>query len=188
MFPPVKYWKLTILWEIQDYISPLWQRQTQVECKCDCWNLIRARLYSLKNWNTKSCWCSRLKFDKSTRWLQSLFRTIKQRCNNQNATWYKYYGARWIKCEWETFEDFYRDMWIDYKAGLTIERNKVNKNYCKSNCYWIPNKEQANNRSNTIKYKWKSLKKYCDENNLKYYTIWNRIKRLWWDIEKAINT
>lgn len=49
-------------------------------------------------------------------------------------------------------------------------------------------KEWSNNRSNIIKYKWKSLKKYCEENNLKYYTIWNRIKRLWWDIEKAINT
>lgn len=108
---------------------------------------------------------------------------IKRRCYNKNDSHYKNYWWRWIICEWNSFEEFYRDMSDSYREWLTIERIDNNGNYCKSNCRWATNKEQSNNRttSRIITREWKTqtLKQWAEEKWISQTAIVKRIKSLW---------
>lgn len=87
----------------------------------------------------------------------NIYHGIRQRCYNPRHKDYKYYGGRGIKCEWESFDDFQRDMKSSYKIGLSIDRADVNGNYNKHNCHWIPRREQPKNRRPFSE--WQTVKK-----------------------------
>lgn len=132
----------------------------------------------------------------TTHWLTKtrqygIFDTIKWRCNRPNQKDYKRYWAKWIKCEWKTFEDFWEDMKKWYKDNLTIDRINNNWNYCKSNCKWSTRKEQANNRKNNIliTYNWKTMTATQWSEQLWWCRdlVFNRL-RLWWNKLDAVST
>lgn len=178
------FWKLSIIKEIYT------DKVRRFECKCECWNITTARLTNLRQWKVLSCWCLSWKWTKH--WMKStkiywVYAWIKSRCNNKNTQFYKDYGGRWIKCEWETFEEFYKDMWDSYKEWLTIDRINNDWNYTKENCRWTTQKIQSWNRRNSIIYKWKCLKHWCEELWICQGTIKSRIKN-WWDLKEAIFT
>lgn len=81
-----------------------------------------------------------------------VWRSMKQRCENQNVLSYKRYGGRGIKvCEqWNDFENFIRDMG-ERPEGMTLDRINNDGNYEPSNCRWVTHKENCNNRSNKRK-------------------------------------
>jgi len=85
--------------------------------------------------------------------LYRIWNGMMMRCYNPRRECYPRYGGRGIKVciRWHKFDNFLLDMGPTYMDGLTLERNKVNKGYCKSNCKWIPFLDQSKNRSNTIK-------------------------------------
>ena len=92
-----------------------------------------------------------------------------------------------------SFENFVK--WAlenGYADNLTIDRINVNGNYEPSNCRWITHKEQCNNttRNRIITYngKTQNLKQWCDELNLSYNVIAQRISTYHWSIEKAFET
>jgi len=143
-----------------------WKEKYKVLCKCDCWNIKEIKLASIKFWTSKSCWClqkevagkMKLKYDiNKSKWLHYVYKSMKTRCYNKNCKSYKDYWGRWIKVEWNTFEDFYNDMAETYKQWLTIERINNNWNYCKNNCKRISKSEQNKNKRNVKKilYQWK---------------------------------
>lgn len=78
---------------------------------------------------------------------------LKSRCTNPNDSRYSYYGGRGITfcAEWNSFENFYKDMFPTWVKGLSLDRIDNNGNYCKANCKWSTKQEQANNRRNRPK-------------------------------------
>ena len=189
-----RYWMLTIKKEIKAHIEPSWNKRRKFLCKCDCWNEIKVIFGSLRNWNSKSCWCLKMKIlleRSTTHWMNwtkiyEVYKWITQRCNNSNHISYKNYGWRWIKCKWNSFEDFYADMWASYEEWLQIDRINNDWNYSKENCRWTTRIENARNKRNNIIYQWKCLAEWCKIKNLKYDTIRSRINKLWWSIEDAL--
>lgn len=182
-------------------------RQSFWKCKCDCGNIVIVRAGQLKFGATKSCGCyqkdraseSSFKHGMNNTKIHNSWRGMRERCINKNNNHYKYYGGRGITVcdEWNNtdngFINFYNwAMNNGYKDGLTIERIDVNGNYEPSNCKWITNKEQANNKSNTIyleyNNKTQSLLDWCKELNLDYTLVKSRIKKYNWSIEKALTT
>lgn len=120
-----------------------------------------------------------------------IWRSMMARCYNENADRYADYGARGITvCEkWRLFENFFADMG-EKPDGLSLERKDNNGNYCPENVQWCDAKAQANNRRSNIlltyKGKTKTMQQWCDEIGLKIGTVWARINKYGYSVEKAL--
>lgn len=75
----------------------------------------------------------------------------------------------------------------DYDDTLTIDRIDVNGNYEPSNCRWVSQKQQCNNKRNNILLtcngKTQNIKQWSDELCIKYQKILMRHRRGWSDKE-----
>lgn len=92
--------------------------------------------------------------------LHNIWLTMRQRCEKPNSSGYYKYGAKGISVceEWNNFEHF-RD-WAfanGYQDDLTIDRINPCGNYEPSNCRWVSQKIQQNNRSNNVYLTYKDL-------------------------------
>ena len=153
-----------------------------------CNDCQRKRTWARKMWtfesHLKTHWMTNEKIYK-------VYRAILDRCNYPSSQAYNYYGWRWIKCEWNNFEEFYADMKDGYEKWLEIDRIDVNWNYCKENCRWVDLITQARNKRNVKKfiYKWKCLT--IPEITILYWIKWstfrNRIN-VGYSLEEAIET
>lgn len=96
-----------------------------------------------------------------------VWRGIKQRTQDKKFPKYKSYGGRGIKCEWECFERFKSDMYKSFlkavlrygEEKISIDRIDNDGNYCKKNCRWATNAEQAKNRRTNRYIKYKNIEK-----------------------------
>jgi len=76
------------------------------------------------------------------------WRAMWDRCSNENAWNWKYYGGRGVAVcvAWESFEAFAADMG-ERLDGLTLDRVNVDGNYEPGNCRWATwTEQQANKR------------------------------------------
>ena len=179
-----KFNRLLIIEEL-----PLKNRHRNFKCLCDCWNEKNVLLDWLISWHTKSCWCFNLeiitKHWKTNTKLYRIYYWAKSRCNNKSNKDYNSYWWRWIKFCWNSFDEFYKDMWDSNINDFSLDRIDVNWNYCKENCRWLSLREQAwNTRKNIIPG---GLKKYCRDIGFSYSLMIYRISK-WMDIETSINT
>jgi len=153
----------------------------KVNFKCwICWKIWNIEFWKIKYNETKSCWCLKNNINK-THWFSktrfyNIFIWILKRCNNIKSINYKNYGWRWIKCEWNSFEEFHKDMFESYEKhckdfsikDTSIDRMDVNWNYSKDNCNWATSKIQNNNQRRKLYwYKWE------------YHTKTQWLKILW---------
>lgn len=133
--------------KIEKNIKPRWK------CKCDCGNTSIHFGYDLKK-GTKSCGCLRGKSSThgmSYTRIYKVWRSMIDRCRNQNHHAYKDYGGRGIiVCDrWLiSFENFYADMG-SRPDGTSIDRKNNDGNYEPGNCRWATMKEQSRNKRST---------------------------------------
>ncbi len=171
------------------------------KCVCACGVKGSYRSTHLKNGHTKSCGCLHrdwVKKNKTTHGMRhtriySCWCQMKSRCLTKTNKRYFYYGGRGIKiCKrWLKFENFYKDMG-DIPIGMSLDRIDNNKGYCKSNCRWATGIQQANNKRNINKYKYKgeskTLREWSDNLNISYVTLRTRVYTHKWPIEDALLT
>ena len=123
------------------------------------------------------------------------WRSMKRRCYSKEQKGYKDYGGRGITVcdEWlHDFQAFYDwAMANGYDDNLTLDRIDSNGNYEPSNCRWVSQKVQQNNRRNnhyiTYNGKTQTAKQWAEELNINYSTIITRLNR-GWSIERTFNT
>lgn len=128
--------------------------------------------------------------------IYGIWHGMLQRCYNPSRPKYKDYGGRGIGVcdEWRhDVKAFYEwAMSHGYADDLTIDRIDVNGNYEPSNCRWITIAEQSYNKSTsrlvTYKGETKTIAEWAKIKNIKTVTLWSRIVKSKWDIEKAIET
>lgn len=161
--------------------------------RCDCGKEVVLRGSQVARLHTRSCGCLRVDTSreqetthgkKNTR-VYRCWSQMKRRCLNETDRRFADYGGRGIKvCDrWrESFENFYADMG-DPPEGTSLERKDVNGDYCKDNCVWATDTEQANNKRNnrrvTYRGETKTLMQWARELNLNYTALVYRLNRGW---------
>ena len=117
--------------------------------------------------------------------LYRIWQGMKQRTTNPKEKAYVNYGARGIRVcdEWQSNYIAFRDWALanGYADDLTIDRIDVNGNYEPSNCRWITNREQCNNRRTNVLIEWNSktlnIEQWAEETGLPYNVLHDRYKR-----------
>ena len=132
-------------------------------CQCDCGREKIISGKSIRLGRTKSCGCLQkdtisqiaTKHGQSKTALHSIWKSMLDRCNNQNNPAYPNYGGRGIKvCErWHSFENFYEDIGKYKQKGLTLDRKDTNGHYEPINCRWATPRQQSENK-NAKGYYW----------------------------------
>jgi hypothetical protein len=165
-------------------------------CKCECGTVKNIKSRSLTS-GTKSCGClqreavsknNKIVFTKHKlkgHPIHSLWSNIKTRCYNPKGSCYENYGGRGISIceEWRNdFLSFYN--WAlnnGWEKGLQIDRIDNNSNYEPSNCRFVTNKENCNNKNNNVCYyvngERKTATQISEQINIGYNTIRRRIKK-----------
>lgn len=199
-----KFTRLTVIKRVENNKF----NQVTWECLCDCGKTVYTTSGKLKSGNSKSCGCySHDMIAERTRThgcsgdrLYLVWTGIIRRCNNPNAKEYVRYGGRGIAVcdEWRKFENFKE--WAEAqgydndapRGKYTIERIDNNGNYEPSNCKFAANKEQARNtRTNRlIQFNGKEMciAEAAELAGLPYYLVYERIVRLGWSPDAALQS
>lgn len=167
---------------------------TKIKCQCECGKLKVIRFDYVVNGRTKSCGCYRQDNARkqseamtthnltNTR-LYSIYRAMKKRCYDYDTPKYKYYGGRGIKIcsDWlDDIQNFARWSYANgYNENLTIDRIDNNGNYEPSNCQWVDQYTQQNNRRNNIKIEYnneiKTLSQWSEKLGIDYFKLYYKI-------------
>lgn len=172
-------------------------------CRCDCGRVVYAKRKDLVHGKVKSCGClikeqaTSHKMSRSR--LYRIWAGMKNRCQNSRNTHYKNYGGRGITIctEWEEFEPFMK--WALEKGGydewdkrLTIDRIDTNGNYCPSNCRWVTNEAQQNNKRDNLTVIYRGTRYTASQlariANISPDVMIKRLGELHWSVDRALKT
>lgn len=119
---------------------------------------------------------------------------MTQRCRNPKSLVFKDYGGRGIKVcdEWDRdFLAFFKDMGPRPSSKHTIDRIDNDKGYCKSNCRWVTQQDQNNNRRSNKFFEIDgvrmTLPDICRKFSIDYVAAKGRVRH-GWAIDRVINT
>lgn len=164
-----RYSRLTVIARAPNKVYGSRHQLAMWECLCDCGGKVTVSGADLRNGHTKSCGCLQADRARASQTvhgncktkLNSIWSSMKQRCNNPNDKHYHRYGMRGITyCkEWESFKPFME--WAHrngYQEGLTLDRIDNDGNYCPDNCRWLSRTDHAHKT-------WEDIKKARNCNN-----------------------
>ena len=201
-----RFGKLVVLERVEDHISSGGYRYPKWRCACDCGNEIDVISTRLKSNMTKSCGCYRqevaslLKHEThgdsvnpKYKNLYNVWRGMRRRCTTPTNNSYHHYGGRGITIckEWDKYENF-KDWALNngYCLGLSIDRIDVNGDYEPSNCRWVTQKEQNNNRRNnyyvTYRGRIQTATEWAEEFGVEPGEFLRELHRFNGDIDKVI--
>ena len=176
-------------------------RSARWECICLCGAVVVINSATLRNGRTQSCGCYHKQLLRERNTSHGLCKTaeysswlnMRKRCNKANDPQYADYGGRGITVceEWESFENFYRDMGPKPTPKHSIDRIDNDGPYCKENCRWATQKQQnTNQRSNKrLNFNGESLtiSEWADRLGISASTLHSRL-RLGWDTNRVLST
>lgn len=126
--------------------------------------------------------------------LRKIWESMHERCEYERHPYFKDYGGRGIKvcAAWDSYLPFAKwAMKHGYSQDLTLDRIDGNNGYSPSNCRWVTQKEQQNNKRSNHKIEYngevRNLSEWADMYGIGRTTLRNRIK-CGWPIEKALFT
>lgn len=127
------------------------------KCQCVCGRVQNLYLnMKQKKLTSNSCIsCAHKKHGKSYHELYRTWIGMKFRCYNKKSSSYPHYGGRGIKiCErWlDNFDNFCEDMG-ERPKNCSIDRINIDGDYEPGNCKWSNPREQAHNRTTSLKNK-----------------------------------
>lgn len=118
--------------------------------------------------------------------------SMRSRCYRKKDKCYNLYGGRGIKiCDrWlNNYDNFFEDMG-ERPIGMCLDRIDPNGDYEKDNCRWATMKDQQLNRRNNFIVEFNnqklSISQWSLRTGLNPDTIWNRLIRWNWTVEKAL--
>lgn len=169
-------------------------------CVCDCGKLTEVRSNHLRTGAIQSCGCFQREATSAATSSHRMTRTptyvawqgMKARCQNARRKDWHLYGGRGIKvCErWEDFALFLEDMG-ERPPGMTLDRVDANGNYTPDNCRWATPSDQARNRRCNVVIEHqgqrRTMAEWCELKGIAQSTLWNRLNRLGWPVERALS-
>lgn len=160
--------------------------KNNVECLCDCGNIVKKGLKELKSGNTKSCGCLRkenmTKHGMYKHPLYNTWKAMKNRCLNINDKDYPQYGGRGIKMDpnWLDVKKYIKDIEEhlgEKPSGMTIDRIDNNKGYYINNLRYANASEQSVNQRHKPNKLGQSYKNIYERKIGKYISYEIRMKR-----------
>lgn len=128
--------------------------------------------------------------------LQNAWYGMMRRCYSKDRTDYAHYRKFGITIcdEWlNSFDEF--ALWAlnnGVAFNLSLDRINNDKGYCPENCRWTDHVTQGNNTSTNVTVRYngeeKTIAEWAKEYGIKYHTLYMRITRSNWPIEKALTT
>lgn len=187
-------------------------------CECDCGNVKEVRESSIVSGDSRSCGCLAkencskrnskhyVNGEPITRHrLYKRWWNMNRRCYQPKSKDFHHYGGRGIEVcdrwrsslpDYKGFENFVEDMADFFIEGLELDRIDNEGNYTPDNCKWSTRQEQVINsrrllgEDTLIQYQGKSFlaSQWEIETGIKGKVISDRVNKLGWDVEKALNT
>lgn len=174
------------------------------KCLCSCGNLTFISTSNLTKKNPiQSCGClqksktsqANKKHGKSRTKEYTCWLNMRRRCNQITNKSYRHYGGRGIKVcnQWQhSFEIFLKDMKLAPSLKHSIERKNNDGNYSPDNCKWATRTEQMNNfrKNHKLTYQNKTMNicQWSDILEIKWTTLYARIFKYKWSVDRAFNT
>lgn len=193
-----RFGQLTVIREGVRTVQPSGQGQRMFLCLCDCGREKAVRLSHLRHGQVRSCGCLNGELHGLTGTpLHTSWRAMKMRCGWKGYREAHLYSERGITVcdEWkDSFSAFAK--WAKengHRDGLTIDRIDNNKGYEPSNCRWVSQRANCNNRRVTVRVMYNGeCQSFMDLLHLlgrteQSATIRARINR-GWSAQRAIDT
>lgn len=194
-------------WEVLGLLKEGSYQKAEVLCNCGKTKIIRVS--TLKSGESTSCGCFAAELASkrvTTHGLSShpLFQTwydMYRRCNIPSRKDYHHYGGRGVRLckEWmppaeKGFVRFLDDMSPSYTEGLEIDRIEVDGDYCLSNCRWTTRAVNCSNRRSyfinlNLQHNGETicLTEASKISGIPNRVLWDRMFKLGWSYDKAIN-